>query len=256
MKKTVAICVPSRGQIHARIVEWLLSFKAESFDPIFIFVIGLEMPECREVLVDRYLQTSADYLFFLDDDTLPPIDAIEKLLEVDQDIATGITWNKKQLDEHNKPMIGYQNPINGLVQWSMSWVYPDIFEIDACGLSNCLVKRKVLEGLEKPRFAWNWKFKTPQGGETDVYQGEDIFFCLKAKSAGFKVYCNSDVRCQHIDIATGLDYPSAALWEKFRRDKVIGKNVESSRVLVFDSRSQFNRQRAQEVVDAAISSMK
>lgn len=249
-KPKIAVCVPTRGLIHARVAEWLLSFDARSFIPFFIFVIDLPMPDCREVLADKFLETSADYLFFLDDDTLPPLDCIEKLLAADKDIATGITWNKIA-DEHNRPMIGYQNPISGNIQWSMQWVYPDLFQVDGCGLSNCLIKRKVIEGMSKPRFDWNWKFTNHLGAITDIYQGEDIFFCLKAKAAGFEVWCNSDVRCQHIDIKTGRDYPSQELWDKFKRENLIADDVSKARVLVFDQRSGFNRQRAQEIVDAA-----
>lgn len=243
----VAVCVPTRGLIHAKVVEWLLTFETKSFEPLFIFVAGLEMPECREVLVDKFLTTAADYLFFLDDDTLPPKDAIDKLLAIDKDIATGITWNKIT-DEYNRPMIGYQNPISGLIQWSTSWVYPDVFRIDGAGLSNCLIKRKVLEAIQRPRFNWNWTFTAPDGGKTEIFQGEDIYFFMKAKAAGFEAWCNSDVQCQHIDVRTGNDYPSRQLWEKFKREKVAAADIKDARVFTFDARTPMNRQRVHDIM--------
>lgn len=241
----IAICIPTRGEIPACVVKWIIGFEAKSFDPLFIFVEGLPMPECRETLVDKFLETDADYLFFLDDDTIPMLDAIEKLLLMDKDIATGITWGKRA-DEINKPMIGYQNPINGAPQWDTNWVWPDIFQIDVCGLSCCLIKRKILESLDKPRFLWNWKYRHKDGGVTEVYQGEDIFFCIKAREAGFEVWCNSDVRCQHFDRQTKKDYPSEQLWERYYKKNIAG------RVFVFDSKSRFNKQRAKEMIESAV----
>ena len=183
-------------------------------------------------------------MFFLDDDTIPPLDAIDKLMAIDKDIATGITWGKRA-DEINKPMIGFQNPVNGAPQWDMNWIWPDVFEIDVCGLSCCLIKRSVLEKMDKPRFMWNWKYQHKGGGTTEVYQGEDIFFMLKAREIGFHVWCNSDVRCQHLDIATGKDYPSAAMWERFHKANVAG------RIFVFDGKSRFNKERAREMIRSA-----
>jgi cellulose synthase/poly-beta-1,6-N-acetylglucosamine synthase-like glycosyltransferase len=230
--------------MHARIVEWLVGFTAETFEPLFIFVVGQPFPQNREALVDKYLETDAEFLFFLDDDTIPPPDAIEKLLSSDKDMVTGITWGKKA-DKENKPMIGYQNPRNGIIQWTTSWVYPDLFRIDGCGLSCALIKRSVLDGMTKPRFLYNWRLKHPNGGYTDIFEGEDIFFSMKVKEIDKEIWANSDVRCQHLDVRTGKDYPSQELWDVFKKENAIG------RVFTFDEMTHFNKNRAVEIIDDA-----
>ena len=61
-----------------------------------------------------------------------------------------------------------------------------IEEADGVGFGLCLTDIEVFKGTEKP-----W-FETPWNPEKGDYDGEDILFCRKARTAGFKTYVDHD----------------------------------------------------------------
>lgn len=60
-----------------------------------------------------------------------------------------------------------------------------LFEIDAVGFGALLMRREVMEGLEHPYFSFD-------------HCGEDMYFCVHAKKAGFKVWIDGSYRIGHI----------------------------------------------------------
>jgi GT2 family glycosyltransferase len=123
----------------------------------------------------------------VDSDTIPPEDALDKLLELDVPIATGIT----PIIKGNKP---YANVY--IHAGDVEHPYPiaktpmGIFEVVGCGASCLLIRRDVLEKMEKP-----W-FKSLEFDNGAVCS-EDLFFCEKAIQAGFTITAHSGVRCGH-----------------------------------------------------------
>lgn len=79
---------------------------------------------------------------------------------------------------------------------------PDgLFECDAVGFGALLMKVDVLDKFPHPWF-------TMQDGSTSF--GEDIRFCVKARKAGVKVWCDSRIRIGHFgrakQVITHADY--------------------------------------------------
>ncbi len=62
----------------------------------------------------------------------------------------------------------------------------NLLEIDICG-SGCLLIHRT--ALEKIKFRYNLE----EGPGVD-----DVFFCKDAKEAGFKIYADTAVKCQHL----------------------------------------------------------
>lgn len=58
-------------------------------------------------------------------------------------------------------------------------------EVDAVGLGACLMQRQVFERLPEPWFAFNGA-------------GEDIYFCVSARAAGLRIFCDGSYRLGHI----------------------------------------------------------
>jgi GT2 family glycosyltransferase len=77
---------------------------------------------------------------------------------------------------------------------------PGLHEVGAVGACGMLIKREVLEAIEPPWFA----FDTDE--ETGKPIGEDVYFCRKARKAGFKIYCRTDLRFGHM--VTSLAFPN------------------------------------------------
>jgi cellulose synthase/poly-beta-1,6-N-acetylglucosamine synthase-like glycosyltransferase len=135
-------------------------------------------------LVVESMPREADYLFFLDSDTIPPANALTRLLSHNLPIVGGLYFRKTPpfdplLLRHAGGIMYepiYDFPANGLV------------EVDATGLGCMLVKREVLDSLGKPWF----KF--------DGDLSEDYYFCRKAKEAGYKIMVDTGVQCDHLGI--------------------------------------------------------
>jgi len=63
-----------------------------------------------------------------------------------------------------------------------------LFEVHAAGSAGMMVKRHVFEEIG---FPW---FENSDGISTN----EDVEFCRKAREAGFKIWCDTDVRLGHL----------------------------------------------------------
>lgn len=137
------------------------------------------------------------HLLFVDEDTVPPPNAIAKLLALDADVATGVTpimradpevgmvtipnaFTKVEHDENKK-----QSSMTPVVENS------GVVEVVRAGASCLLIKRKVFESLQDPWFKFKWL------PDYSGYTGEDLYFCDLAREKGFKIMCDTSVICQH-----------------------------------------------------------
>lgn len=175
-----------------------------------------EIGDARNAAVKYARQIGAEYIFFRDNDTLATPDSLSTLFSLRADIAGGIyyakQWPSEPLVFKYPQMGGYKN-----------WRFGDVIECDAIGMGCCLVKTAVFDKIPEPWFrtvrgapelggdiAFDWAEKQMEGIlNPDAIHGdmtEDIYFCLKAKRAGFKVYAHAGVQCAHLDTATGCVY--------------------------------------------------
>jgi hypothetical protein len=77
----------------------------------------------------------------------------------------------------------------------------DLIEADGAGLAFMLVKRGVFESIKAPWFA-STAIDDPSGPNGKIYVGEDIYFCLKAKEAGYKIWLDPTVKVGHLKMRT------------------------------------------------------
>ena len=76
----------------------------------------------------------------------------------------------------------------------------------AIGAAGVLIKREVFEAIEPPYFSFGEK--TPSGETV----GEDVYFCVKAREAGFKVWCRTDLPYAHL-VTNGIWYEPSPVKE-------------------------------------------
>lgn len=181
----VFVAIPAGdAYVHARLVQSLIP---QLGDNPFLIVAGVSpVAHARNEIVRQFLTTDAEYLFMMDADTIPPGDALEKLLSVDADIATGITPILRQgsvtsniyMDESGMPI-----PLEEAKKEAP-------YEVRAVGASCILIKRAVIEKIGDPWFAEIW-------GDDGRFCSEDITFCNFAKDNDFTVTCVPEVVCKH-----------------------------------------------------------
>lgn len=181
----------------------------------------------RNALVNQFMKTDADYLFFIDSDIQFYGDQVLPMIEADKDIICGI-YPKKEINWHQVEK-GVKNgeDVNNLKHYTGSWVLNladyagsvtvpvgEPLEIWAGGTGFMLIKRKVFEELKDktpsyindvvdlsqanaPRERITQYFTESIEPETERLLSEDYHFCRQWRLQGGKIYAAPWVQLSH-----------------------------------------------------------
>ena len=163
----------------------------------FFFVTGYDCAKARNDIVDFALTSDKkyDYIFMVDSDIILPKDALTTFLQVENfDVILGAYPRKDQpscseifrlTDYPDFPAKDRESMCNILN------VREDRYEIKGGGFGCALMRTDIFEKLLYP-----W-FKYQVYPNHEIFS-EDLYFCKKVRSAGFKILCDSRVVCKHI----------------------------------------------------------
>ena len=191
-KPRVFVAIPNHGFISNQLDNCLTFW---SHDPRWI--VKYYKPEglypvdsARNQCVKTFLEEYFDYLFFIDDDITPPINVLERLLSYDKDVCGAICFSTKIDDKGmNAPFpVAVRKDKDGFYK---HYISEGLDWVDATGASCLLIKRKVLEAIERPFY-----FTYHKNGITSA--GEDFNFCEQAKQKGFGVWVDFSTICGHL----------------------------------------------------------
>ncbi len=182
----VAIITPSRGLIFAEVLEYIENVRDNYANIRCYFSHNLPIPDCLNALVEQALaDPNVNYLWFIEDDTIPPDRALDALFALDAPVAA--------ID------YGFNGGSNTVVRSEKTG------EILFTGFGCTLVKREVFGKLEKPYFradkAYNisalaWQPVDPY----KVYGHHDIEFFSKVRHAGFTIKQVDSMECRHLQL--------------------------------------------------------
>lgn len=154
-------------------------------------------------IVKEAWKWKCEKVLFLDIDMEFPFDTIPKLLERDLPIVSGMYYLKRP---PYSPVAGWKDKKRKKFsyigstgkEWKEEYSpFPDnqdhLVEVDWCGIGCLMVDMDVFEKMKFPCFydKWNWELGERQ-------KGHDILFCEGAKKAGYKVYVDTLVQCDHV----------------------------------------------------------
>ncbi|MEK6882016.1 MAG: glycosyltransferase [Nanoarchaeota archaeon] len=196
-KPKILICIPSiRGTLVIPLVHVLLAWKQDPrydvtlYTPMNLFPLDNARNRC----VKEFLEMDYDYLFFIDDDIVPPLDALHKLISSDKDIIGAVAFSMRSED-------GLDFPYPVTLKYNENKEYilfipkpaTGIHEVDATGGASILYKRRV---FEHPMMECPYSFKYHRDGTLALTC--DFVVHQKAQAAGFKIYIDFDLLCSHI----------------------------------------------------------
>lgn len=188
----VLICIPNLGQIIPELVTMLIAWTHDKRFNVSVHMPSgmLPLDNARNHCVKLMLEKDFDYLWFVDDDIVPPYDALEKLIASNKDVITATCFMLKEFNGVMTPC-----PVtlkyNENKQYNVYFEGQGIEEIDATGGGCILIKRHILEKLDRPyEFMYN-----PDG--TLALVG-DFRFCQKVQEIGYKVHADFTTICSHI----------------------------------------------------------
>lgn len=208
----------------------------------------------------RALDEGYTHLFLLESDVIPPAYAIKKLLSWEKDVASGVyivkaqeqmatrvegnqlmkmrlaqsgldhadcvyyvresavpavwTYQRTSVGGVSAPRLGHR--IMMLEDWldlkiSQHHLYP----VAATGVGCMLISRRV---LEKVRFMGGDEYLGNK--EIGMAALSDYIFCENAKEAGFEIFLDVDLICQHHTVTSHSDQKSSKEFsKKFRHEK-------------------------------------
>ena len=182
--KSILIAIPTNKYVETATMKAIYDLEVpEGYKTELQFFYGYQIDQIRNLIAEW--AKHYDYLFSVDSDISFAPDTLKKLIAHDKDIVSGLYIQRKPGQHILEVYRGGRNV-----------PYEDIegrglVEVDGCGFGCVLVNSSVIRGLDYPHFV----YKSALDHAFTV--SEDNYFCAKAKQAGFKVYADTSILCDH-----------------------------------------------------------
>lgn len=158
---------------------------------------GANLSTARNLVVERFLESSSTHLWFVDSDMTFAPDTVDRLLEADAPIVSALCFGQRY---HQKGGLSFftvmfRREPDGFVRVED---YPpdEVIAVDAVGAGCILIHRDVFEdpNVRDPGLL-PWYAEI---ADTEIVYGEDVTFCLRARKAGWPVKVHTGVQAGHI----------------------------------------------------------
>jgi GT2 family glycosyltransferase len=174
---------------------------------------GIYIPLNRNKIARNFLQSSSDYLLFLDHDNGFFPEAFDQLMDVMENhpevlILSGAYYLKNPnmrimvagQKAKNNPLFQCEfYPEEAFAQEGLKNITKD-FSSDGglVGAGFLLIRREALEIMDHPYFDATYTLHSEMVPPTSVFMGEDNYFCLKAQEAGIDLYLDTRIKSPHM----------------------------------------------------------
>ena len=195
----VVIAVPTYETIYPDTYKAIWDMeKPEGAKVDFIYVRGYDCARARNNIVSEAKKRQADYVLMVDNDTVPPKDALINLLSDDKEVAVGYyahrVFNQKYGGRTNACKLGefnYTNQYTGAELRELRDNGTNVLQIHGGGLGCALIKLSVFDKLDFPYFDWtNYK--------NNYVLSEDLYFAENLRKHNIPIYVDTRVECGHI----------------------------------------------------------
>lgn len=188
MSFKITIGVPSNRLIKPETAQSLLDLVTKGTHDFHIVVAseGYTIAENRTYIAVQAYNNGSDYLFFVDDDMKFNPNILDKLLAHDKDIIGGVYSSRKK----DSPRLVYRS-MEDVVDLNKEPL-TELTQVIAKGTALMLINMRVFKGMARPWF----EFTYDENGMCT--EGEDWFFCRKARAHGFEVWVDPTIENKHI----------------------------------------------------------
>lgn len=188
--------------------EWALAMATMSWPLnttiMHLVISGRPIDEARELICETALEANAPYIWFIDDDTVPPHTAIRYLISGLEQHPTAIACGGIYCErrEPTSPIVYKDFGIGPFWDWTVG----EVFEVQGIGTGCLVVRTAMLREIPKPWFRTVDVAVDSPGGLGLLQTTDDMYFCKKAVKAGYKLLAHGAVLCDHYDISSGQVY--------------------------------------------------
>lgn len=233
---TLMLGIPTLGRPVP--LQWALNFKSLNppinYNCDFNIILGKEIGFARNALAKAALERNCKYLFFIGDDVVVPPHALRQLIyraenQPNVDVVGGIYCAKA---DPPAPLVFRGNGVGSYWDWKVG----EFFECSGLGMDCTLIRTEIFSKLAEPWFCTVDKDAHIDGEPKIESWTEDLYFCNKVTEAGFKVWADASVICEHWDVYKNIVYRLPADSLPMRQKGVI----KSLRCLVLGALPPFN----------------
>ncbi len=187
----VGVPIPKNYMCNAHLIAQIEAWHAlKGVETYYPSTGSAEEGQHKIVDFAMYAKPSATHILFMDYDVIPRPNTLKRLLEHDKDIISGVypMYQKKRIEwclSREEPFKAMQ--FKDDIMWQ-----PNIFKAKACCNGVMLVKIGVFENLKKPY--WD---TLSSDDKTSKTLGADLYFFKKALAAGYDLWVDPKVKCEH-----------------------------------------------------------
>lgn len=170
MLPKVSLGVPSYGGVEgvwsAQFTQMVAALTKTVDVCEVIDVSTMTADHARNLIADSFLKSSAEWLMWVDSDTLVPAGAVERMLSHGKTMVSGLYYGKNP----PHPPIAYTK-YNGAyrpIDQDIRWEKGEIIHVDTAGMGCCLTHRSVYEDI-KNAFV---PLQVPGGGIVTVHKSD------------------------------------------------------------------------------------
>ena len=210
-RRVLLACCNGRGWIHKLVVRQALRMLQDHRHTVtFIMPTWKPFVQNLHKTVLEFLDQGHDFLLLMDDDN-PPLHNPLDLVELDLDVVGLPTPIASMTNDGDRPyylnalkeVLDKDGSLKGFVPLDANpeFVPKGLHEADAVGTGCILIARRVLLELMKRARGkpWDTPFMRTWNDRGEVILGNDYAFCVRARSAGFRIFAHFDYCCQHFN---------------------------------------------------------
>lgn len=189
------IAIPCFDMVHTDFMKAFVGLERDD-NTSYTIIKNTLIYNARNMVAENAIRYGFDRVLWLDSDVVFPKDTLKRLsedMDNGRDFVSGLYFMRT---ENTKPVlfseVGYEVKDNEASVKSVHYLdYPKdtLFECAATGFGCVMTSANLLKKLTEKYGA---PF-TPMMGLS-----EDVAFCWRARQNGFKLYCDSRVKCGHI----------------------------------------------------------
>lgn len=195
------IAIPCMDMVHTQFMKSVIGMNRVD-DTRFAISCSSLIYDARNTLAKQAVTENYDRVLWLDSDMdLPPdiLTVLSKDMDEGRELVSGIYFKRRA---PVKPVIykevGYYHSEEDESVTPIAVSYEDypqnsIFPIQGCGFGGCLVS---VDLIKKVVDKYGLPFSPIMGF------GEDLSFCMRAKTLGVEMFCDSSVKLGHVGLGT------------------------------------------------------
>lgn len=190
----ILIAIPTFENIEPDTFKAIYGLRRpEGATVMFDYVKGYDVARARNIIAREALDYNFDYVLMVDGDVVLPSDALERLVGLGKDVATGWYPRKRTITGQTEVFLddGKQDFTNEC-NLGTAEIPEQPMAIKGCGLGCALIRTEVFRKLGEIRW-----FEYVEYDNGDLLS-EDTNFCAKVRRARLEIWLEPKVACGHV----------------------------------------------------------